>query len=50
METTTQVRELTPDYKIWMAGNAVGNKDVVWQYHCRQLKAAVVKLSNIAAK
>lgn len=32
METTTQVRELTPDYKIWMAGNAAGNKDVVWQY------------------
>ena len=31
METTTQVRELTPDYRIRMAGNAVKNDDVVWQ-------------------
>ena len=42
METTTQVRELTPDYKMWMAGNVVGNKDVVWQYQ-RMMVGGIIR-------
>lgn len=42
METMTQVRELTPDYKLRMAGNAVRNDDVVWRYQ-RMLVGGIIR-------
>ncbi len=42
METMTQVRELTPDYRMRMAGNAVRNDDVVWQYQ-RMMVGDIIK-------
>lgn len=38
----TQVRELTPDYKMRMAGNAVRNDDVVWQYQ-RMMVGGIIR-------
>lgn len=42
METMTQVRELTPDYKLRMAGNAVRNDDVVWRYQ-RMIVGGIIR-------
>ena len=42
METITQVKELTPDYRIRMAGNAVRNDDVVWRYQ-RMLVGGIIR-------
>lgn len=42
METMTQVRELTPDYKLRMAGNAVKNDDVVWRYQ-RMMVGGIIR-------
>ena len=42
METMTHVRELTPNYRIRMAGNAVRNDDVVWQYQ-RMMVSGIIR-------
>lgn len=42
METITQVKKLTPDYRVRMAGNAVRNDDVVWRYQ-RMMVAGIIK-------
>ena len=42
METITQVKELTPDYRMRMAGNAARNDRVVWQYQ-RMMVAGVIR-------
>ena len=42
METMTHVRELTSDYRIRMAGNAVRNDNVVWQYQ-RMIVGDIIK-------
>ena len=42
METMTRVSELTPDYRIRMAGNAVRNDDVVWQYQ-RMMVSGIIR-------
>lgn len=42
METMTQVRELTPDYRLRMAGNAVRNDDVVWRYQ-RMMVGGIIR-------
>lgn len=42
MKTITQVKELTPDYRIRMAGNAVRNDDVVWRYQ-RMMVGGIIR-------
>ena len=42
METITQVKELTPDYRMWMAGKVAKNDSVVWQYQ-RMMVAGVIR-------
>ena len=42
MEAMTDVRELTPNYRIRMAGNTVRNDNVVWQYQ-RMLVGGIIR-------
>lgn len=42
METITQVKELTPEYRMRMAGNIARNDRVVWQYQ-RTMVAGVIR-------
>lgn len=42
METMIQVRELTPDYRMRMAGNVARNENMVWQYQ-RMMVGGIIK-------